>query len=91
MLAAFSGGHHNIHEVQMVTKGMRWTIGSFWDNIEAEYSDEKRAEWEKTIAEERERQAHDAKIWAEMKDRGIRLIPGPDQTANKDVALKVGE
>ena len=91
MLAAFSGGHHNIHEVQMVTKGMRWTIGSFWDNIEAEYSDEKRAEWEKTITEERKRQAHDAKTWAEMKEQGIRLIPGPDQTANKDVALKVEE
>ena len=46
MLAAFNGGHHNIHEVQMITKGTRFTIGSFWDNEEAEYSEEKQAMWE---------------------------------------------
>ena len=91
MLVAFNGGHHNIHEVQMVTKGERWTIGSFWDNEEAEYSDEKRALWEEDIAEQRKRQAEDAASWAEMKERGERMLPGPDQTAKKDVALKIGE
>lgn len=91
MLAAFAGGHHNIHEVQMIDEGNRWTIGSFWDNIEAEYSDEKRAEWETIISEERKKQAEDAEKWSEMKKDGKRLKPGPDQTDRKEVALKVGK
>jgi predicted 2-oxoglutarate/Fe(II)-dependent dioxygenase YbiX len=90
MLVAFNGGHHNIHEVQMVTKGERWTIGSFWDNEEAEYDEAKRALWEEDIAEQRKRQADDAAKWAEMKERGERMLPGPDQTDKKEVALKVG-
>ena len=91
MLVAFNGGHHNIHEVQMVTKGERWTIGSFWDNEEAEYDEAKRALWEEDIAEQRKRQAEDAAKWAEMKERGERMKPGPDQTDRKELALKVGE
>lgn len=89
MLVAFAGGHHNIHEVQMITKGQRWTIGSFWDNEEAEYSEEKRAFWESDISEQRKRQAEDAELWAEMKKRGQRMKPGPDQTDKKEVALEV--
>lgn len=89
MLAAFAGGHENIHEVQMITKGERWTIGSFWDNEEATYSEEKQAMWETDIAEQRKRQAEDAELWAALKEKGERLKPGPDQTANKDVALKI--
>lgn len=87
MLVAFAGGHHNIHEVQMITKGQRWTIGSFWDNNEVVYSDEKRTFWETDIAEQRKQQAEDAKLWAEMKERGERMRPGPEQTAKKEVAL----
>ncbi len=91
MLAAFAGGHDNIHEVQMITKGTRWTIGSFWDNMEAEYDDAKQAFWESDIAEQRKRQAEDAESWAALKEKGERLKPGPDQTAKKEVALKIGE
>jgi hypothetical protein len=90
MLAAFAGGHHNIHEVQMITKGTRLTIGSFWDNEEATYTEEKQAFWETDIAEQRKRQAEDAEQWAALKSKGERLRPGPDQTAKKDVALKIG-
>jgi len=89
MLVAFDGGHKNIHEVQMITKGERWTIGSFWDNEEAEYSEEKRAFWESDISEQRKRQSEDAELWAAMKERGERMQPGPDQTAKKEVALKI--
>lgn len=89
MLVAFAGGHHNIHEVQMVTKGLRWTIGSFWDNEESEYSEEKKAIWEKDIEEQRKLQAEDAKKWAEMKEKGERMRPGPEQTAKKELALEV--
>ena len=90
-LAAFAGGHENIHEVQMITKGERWTIGSFWDNEESEYSEEKQKAWEEDIAEQRKRQAEDAESWAALKEKGQRLKPGPDQTAKKEVALKIGE
>ena len=89
MLVAFAGGHHNIHEVQMITKGQRWTIGSFWDNNEVVYSEEKMAFWETDIAEQRKQQADDAKLWAEMKERGERMRPGPEQTAKKEFALGV--
>lgn len=89
MLVSFNGGYHNIHEVQMITKGQRWTIGSFWDNEESEYSEEKRAFWEEDITEQRRRQAEDAELWAEMKKRGERMQPGPDQTAKKEVALNI--
>jgi hypothetical protein len=89
MLVAFAGGHHNIHEVQMITKGLRLTIGSFWDNAEVVYSKEKQDFWEKDIAEQRKQQADDAELWAKMKERGERMKPGPDQTAKKDVALGV--
>jgi hypothetical protein len=89
MLAAFAGGHHNIHEVQMITRGTRITIGSFWDNEESVYSEEKQAMWETDIADQRKRQAEDAELWAELKSRGERLKPGPDQTANKEVALEI--
>ena len=79
MLAAFSGGHHNIHEVQIITKGIRYTIGSFWDNAEAEYSEETKAKWEEEITEARIRQADDQKVWQENKAKGIMEEPPPYQ------------
>jgi hypothetical protein len=74
----------------MITKGTRFTIGSFWDNEEAVYSEEKQALWESDIAEQRQRQAEDAELWKVLKLKGERLKPGPDQTAKKDVALDIG-
>jgi hypothetical protein len=73
----------------MITRGTRITIGSFWDNEESVYSEEKQAMWETDIADQRKRQAEDAELWAELKSRGERLKPGPDQTANKEVALEI--
>lgn len=75
MLAAFAGGAHNEHQVTQVIGGNRYTIGSFWDNEEAEYSEEKVASWEKEIAEERLRQADQIKGWQEKKAEGIILDP----------------
>ena len=77
LLAAFEGGHHNIHEVLPIEKGTRYTVGSFWDFEEIEYTDETRARWETEIAEARLQQAKDAEEWAEMRERGERLLPGP--------------
>jgi hypothetical protein len=60
-----------------IENGTRYTVGSFWDFEEIEYSDETRARWETEIAEARLQQAKDAEEWAEMRDRGERLLPGP--------------
>lgn len=76
MLASFNGGAQNEHQVTMVKNGYRYTIGSFWDFAEVEYSDEKRAAWEKEIAEARIQQARDQEIWAKLKSQGIMLKPG---------------
>jgi hypothetical protein len=75
MLAAFAGGHHNEHEVKLVTSGDRYTIGSFWDYEESEYSQEKQDAWAKEIAEVRAQQAEQFKEWEELKAKGERLLP----------------
>lgn len=77
MLAAFNGGHHNQHEVEIIEEGYRYTIGSFWDYAEIEYSEEKKAQWEEEIKAVREQQAIQHKEWEEMRARGERLVPGP--------------
>ena len=61
--------------ITQVIGGNRYTIGSFWDNEEAEYSEEKMAEWEKEISEERLRQAEQIKGWQDKKAEGIILDP----------------
>lgn len=77
MLATFAGGHHNIHEVYTIEDGTRFTVGSFWDNKESEYSEETKARWESEISEARIQQANDAEKWREMKENGERLLAGP--------------
>lgn len=77
MLAAFAGGAHNEHQVRVVDNGIRYTIGSFWDNYEAEYSEEKKAQWEKDISEARKQQAEQQQEWAKLREKGERLKPGP--------------
>ncbi len=45
ILVTFPGGINNVHAVTEVKNGTRHTIGAFWDYLEAEYSEERRAEW----------------------------------------------
>jgi Rps23 Pro-64 3,4-dihydroxylase Tpa1-like proline 4-hydroxylase len=75
MLAAFAGGHHNEHEVQIVKSGDRYTIGSFWDYAESEYSDEKKAQWESEIAQVRAEQEVQFKEWEALREKGIAVEP----------------
>lgn len=42
----FPGGVENIHGVTEITSGTRYTMVSFWDFADAEYSEERKAEWE---------------------------------------------
>jgi hypothetical protein len=64
ILVTFPGGIDNVHAVTEVKNGTRHTIGAFWDYLEAEYSEERRAEWEAEIKTVRERQAAQYAEWA---------------------------
>jgi hypothetical protein len=64
ILVTFPGGIDNVHAVTEVKNGTRHTIGAFWDYLEAEYSEERRAEWEAEIKAVRERQAAQYEEWA---------------------------
>jgi len=56
-LAAFAGGFDNTHEVTMITSGVRYTLGSFWDNRPPEsYSQETIDAWDAEMKKIREEQ-----------------------------------
>lgn len=78
MIAAFAGGHENEHEVQVITSGDRYTIGSFWDDASIEYTDERRAEWDAELKEVRAQQAVQQQEWADLREKGITLSPNPN-------------
>jgi hypothetical protein len=59
----FPGGVENIHGVQEILKGTRYTMVSFWDFADAVYSDEKKAAWEEEIKEVRRAQAEQKVEW----------------------------
>lgn len=59
----FPGGVENIHGVKEITEGVRYTMVSFWDFAEAEYSEEKKAAWEEEIRVIREEQAEQKIEW----------------------------
>ncbi len=72
----FHGGHKNMHEVTVVKKGARYTLGSFWDDREEEdYPQEVRDEWAKELAEVRAYQKQEAVQWEEVREKGLVLTP----------------
>jgi hypothetical protein len=76
MLAAFHGGHENMHEVKVVKKSNRYTIGSFFDDREeSDYDQETRDAWAKELAEVRAMQAGQAVEWSGIREEGKRLTP----------------
>lgn len=62
-LICFPGGVENIHGVEEILKGTRYTMVSFWDFKEAEYSDDKEAAWVDEIAGIRGEQADQKIEW----------------------------
>lgn len=70
MYAVFAGGAENEHEVTVVRNSDRYTIGSFWDFEESEYSEEKQEQWAKEIAEVRSQQAIQQARWEEVRNSG---------------------
>jgi len=76
----FAGGGHNMHEVSVVKKSSRYTIGSFWDDRPEEaYHEETREAWEKEIAETRAKQEVEYAEWKELRLSGKRMTPKGEQ------------
>jgi hypothetical protein len=63
MFITFPGGIENVHSVTEITEGTRYTMVSFWDYAEAEYSEERRAEWEEEFKRVRAEQAIQREGW----------------------------
>lgn len=80
MLAAFDGGFNNMHEVTLITSGVRYTIGSFWDDREEDaYPQEVRDAWAEEMKETRAKQEVERAEWQELLKQGWKL----DKDGNK--------
>ena len=80
MLAAFDGGFNNMHEVTLIESGIRYTIGSFWDDREENaYPQEIRDAWAEEMKQIREKQEVERKQWQELLKDGYKL----DMDGNK--------
>lgn len=74
MLAAFDGGFNNMHEVTLIKSGVRYTIGSFWDDREEDaYPQEVRDAWAEEMRAIREAQELERKEWQDLLKDGYKL------------------
>jgi hypothetical protein len=74
MLAAFDGGFNNMHEVTLLKSGVRYTIGSFWDDREEDaYPQELRDAWAEEMKETRAKQEIERAEWQELLKQGWKL------------------
>ena len=80
MLAAFDGGFNNMHEVTIITSGVRYTIGSFWDDREEDaYPQELRDAWAEEMKKIRENQEIERSEWQDLLKEGYKI----DKEGNK--------
>jgi len=80
MLAAFDGGFNNMHEVTLIESGVRYTIGSFWDDREEDaYPQELRDAWALEMKETRAKQEIERAEWQELLKKGYKI----DQEGNQ--------
>ena len=80
MLAVFDGGFNNMHEVSLIEGGVRYTIGSFWDDREeSDYPQELRNDWAEEMKETRAKQEIERLEWQELLKQGWKL----DKDGNK--------
>jgi hypothetical protein len=80
LLAAFDGGHNNMHEVTLITKGIRYTLGSFWDDREeSDYPQEVRDAWAVEMQKIRDAQKIEKEEWQNILKEGYKL----DDKGNK--------
>jgi hypothetical protein len=74
MLAAFDGGFENMHEVSLIESGVRYTIGSFWDDREEDaYPQELRDAWAEEMKKTREAQEVERAEWQNLLKEGYKL------------------
>lgn len=59
----FPGGVENIHGVSEITAGTRYTMVSFWDFEESEYSEELQEQWAEELKQVRAEQAKQKEEW----------------------------
>jgi hypothetical protein len=62
--AFFAGGHQREHMVTTVKGGIRYTIGSFWDDARCEYTEEQKQAWADELKQVRAEQEELYKKWA---------------------------
>ena len=80
MLAVFDGGFKNMHEVSLIESGVRYTIGSFWDDREEDaYPQELRDAWAAEMKETRAKQEIERAEWQDLLKEGWKL----DAAGNK--------
>ena len=85
MLAVFDGGFNNMHEVTLIESGVRYTIGSFWDDREeSAYPQELRDAWAEEMKATRAQQEIERAEWQGLLKEGYKI----DTDGNK---YKVGE
>jgi len=76
MLAAFDGGFNNMHEVSLIESGVRYTIGSFWDDREEDaYPQEVRDAWAEEMKKIRDQQALEKEEWQNLLKDGYKIDP----------------
>jgi len=74
MLAVFDGGFNNMHEVSLIESGVRYTIGSFWDDREeSDYPQELRDAWAAEMKETRAQQEIERAEWQDLLKQGWKL------------------
>ena len=74
MLAVFDGGFNNMHEVSLIENGVRYTIGSFWDDREeSDYPQELRDAWTAEMKKTRAQQEIERAQWQELLKEGWKL------------------
>jgi hypothetical protein len=80
MLAVFDGGFNNMHEVSLIESGVRYTIGSFWDDREEDaYPQELRDAWAEEMKATRAQQEIERSEWQELLKEGYKI----DANGNK--------
>jgi hypothetical protein len=80
LLAVFDGGFNNMHEVSLITKGVRYTIGSFWDYREdSAYDQETKDAWAEEMKKIRDAQKIEKEEWQELLKEGWKI----DMNGNK--------
>lgn len=69
--AFFAGGHTREHMVTTVRGGIRYTIGSFWDDASIVYTDKQREAWDMELKAVRAEQEQIYKKWATPEGRPV--------------------